>query len=597
MASQALHDFVAPQETTASRSVVPRGEGESSPVYLKAQRFVCSRQGNSAKHKWVALMSALSVASAGAAQTQGPSEADQLREELRQLKQDYQQRMEKLEDRLRRLETPNQTTQTGTNLIIAPTQPPSKPQARAGAEATNVLSAGRQFAREHFQRDTESRERAMLFASQPVRDRIEEVLQDFIDFHGYFRAGYGRDDKGGSQAGFQAPGALAKYRLGNEAENYGELSLGKSFYVPDLFSLEPQQRPDGTPTGPIARVQTTISIYNPYQNLNSSSDTSFGLPEAFASIGNVVPSQPSMKFWAGSRYYRRQDIHIDDFFFYNMSGAGGGVEDFLLPFGKLNLAWIGGASTSGFSDLPQPDANNKAGFSKANWDLRLHDVPLPGGKGEFGVVYARADSGNDSSGRSSPDSDGVAFTALHSSEHFLSDDGLNKFSLQFGTGPAKTFTSGFETTTFANGVFIRPDPRNSWRARVTENFTANLNENFSIGPALIYQLTDYTDEGGMVQWLSAGVRPILHFNKYISLAFEGGVDWVKDNEASTSDYLCKLTLAPQVSLGNRFMSRPVIRAYVTYAHWGNDFKGQIGGNDYAQQTEGLTYGIQMEAWW
>jgi maltoporin len=40
---------------------------------------------------------------------------------------------------------------------------------------------------------------------------------------GDFRAGYGRNDQGGSQVGFQAPGAFATYRLGNEAENHGEL--------------------------------------------------------------------------------------------------------------------------------------------------------------------------------------------------------------------------------------------------------------------------------------------------------------------------------------------------------------------------------------
>ena len=84
---------------------LPRGEGESSPIHLKAHRLVCSSQGNSANLKCVVLMSALSVASAGAAQSQAPSEADQIREELRQLKQDYQQRIDKLEDRLRQLET------------------------------------------------------------------------------------------------------------------------------------------------------------------------------------------------------------------------------------------------------------------------------------------------------------------------------------------------------------------------------------------------------------------------------------------------------------------------------------------------------------
>jgi maltoporin len=340
-----------------------------------------------------------------------------------------------------------------------------------------------------------------------------------------------------------------------------------------------------------------ISVFNPYQDLLSSGSTSFGLPEIFGSIGNVVAAQPSMKFWAGSRYYRRQDIHISDFFYYNMSGTGGGIEDFESPVGKLAFAWIGASSSSGFSDLPQPDPNNKAGFAKGNWDFRLYDVALPLGKGEFGAVYAHADSGLDANGRSAPPSDGGSFTFLHTAERFISDDGANKFSLQFGTGPAKTFTSGFETFTLTNGLFIRPDANNSWRFRVTEHFTANLDEHFSIGPALVYQITDYADGNGLVQWMSAGVRPIIHLNKYFNLAFEGGVDWVKNPGAGTSDYLCKFTFAPQVSLGDRFFSRPVLRTFVTYAHWGDDFRGQVGGNDYATEKEGLTFGVQMEAWW
>jgi maltoporin len=523
------------------------------------------------------------------AQTATSSEADLIREELRTLKQDYERRIRGLEERLGRLEGAPEVATTN----VAPAPAP----AAVAAGSTNAALRAREFAEHEFQRSTESRERAVLLESRPLRERVEQVLQDFVDIHGYFRAGYGRSDQGGSQVGFQAPGAFAKYRLGNEAENYGELTFGKNFYVPDLFKLKAAPAPDGTPTGPIARVQATLSVFNPYQDLLNSGSTDFGLPEAWASIGNVVGSQPSMKFWAGSRYYRRHDIHINDFYFYNMSGTGGGVEDFQLPFGKVAFAWIGAASRSGFSDLPEPDANNEAGFSKGNWDWRLYDVPVPLGKGEFGVVYARADSGQDAAGRSAPDSDGVAFTFLHTHEGLLSADGVNKFSLQFGTGAAKTFTSGFETFALTNGVFIRPDERDSWRFRVAEHFTANVSDHFSLGPALLYQLTDYSAGGGRVHWASAGVRPIWHFNKYVNLAFEGGVDWVKDEAARTSDYLYKLTLAPQVSLGSRFMSRPVIRGFVTYAHWGDDFVGQVGGNDYHDQSEALTYGVQMEAWW
>jgi maltoporin len=473
-----------------------------------------------------------------------------------------------------------------------PAEPPQSPQV-----ATNALARARSFAEEEFQRDTESRERALLYEDRPLAERVEQVLQDFIDIHGYFRAGYGRDDQGGPQVAFQAPGALAKYRLGNEAENYGELSFGKNFYVAGLFKREGPPVSSETPSGPLARVQATVSMYNPYQDLLDSGNTDFGLPEAWASIGNVVEAQPLMKFWAGSRYYRRHDIHINDFFFYNMSGAGGGIEDFELPFGKVAFAWIGASSSSGFSDLPEPDASNQAGFSKANWDLRLYDVPLPLGKGEFGVVFARSDSGLDSAGNSAPNSDGVAFTFLHTRDEMISQDGVNKFSLQFGTGAAKTFTSGFETFATPSGVFIRPDEPGSWRFRATEHFTANFGEHFSFGPALVYQLTDYRDEGGKVHWASAGLRPILHFNRYLGVAGEAGVDWVRNVSANTSAPLYKLTLAPQVSLGGRFMSRPVIRAFLTYAHWGNDFVGQVGGNDYYNENQGLTYGVQMEAWW
>jgi maltoporin len=546
---------------------------------------------------WACVLAAgaLSVAAFTApAQSSDASEAEQLRKELQQLKEDYDQRIRKLEERLHQLETapPPRTNAPVPSPKIEPASPP-----QAAGPSTNAIAAARKFADEQFQDTTESRQRAIYMESHPITERVEQVLQDFVDIHGYIRAGYGRNNEGGTQVGFQAPGALSKYRLGNEAENYAELTLGKNFYVPELFKLDGQTRPDGTPSGPIARVQTTISVYNPYQDQLSSSSTQYGLPEAFAEIGNVIPSQPSLKFWAGSRYYRRQDIHISDFFYYNMSGSGGGVEDYEVPFGKLALAWIGSGTTSGFSDLPEPDADNKAGFTKGNLDLRLYDVPVPLGKGEVGVVLARSDSGKDALGNSAPSTEGAAITAVHTWEKFLSEDGVNKFSLQYGTAAAKTFTAGFETYTVNNDVFIRPDDRDSWRFRATEHFVADLNEHFAIGPELLYQYTDYAGHGGRVQWASVGVRPIVFFNRNISLAFEGGFDWVQDDSTATSGGLYKLTLAPQVSLGNKFMSRPVIRAFITFAQWSEDFEGQVGGNDYRDATTGFTYGVQMESWW
>ena len=339
----------------------------------------------------------------------------------------------------------------------------------------------------------------------PVKERLEKVLNDFIDFGGYFRAGYGRDSEGGPQVAFQNPGALSKYRLGNEAEDYAELILGKNWYVPGMFSLARPLRADGTPDGPIARAQLRIAFYNPYSDYNSGTSTQVTLPEAWVGIGNVVASQPEMNFWAGNRFYRRQDIYINDFFYWNVSGGGAGVEDYRLPVGKLAFAWIGNGSHSGlYSDVPAPDPANKAGFSKSTYDIRWYDFQVPGGNGEVGVDVARIASGKDQFGRAAEDSYGAGLTLVHTARRLVDPDSVNRLSVQVGSGPSKTFTSGFQT--FA------------------------------------------TPEGNVM----------------------------------------KVTLAPELALGDRFFSRPVLRVFATYAHWSDGLVGSVGGLDYGDQNWSIT---------
>ena len=497
-------------------------------------------------------------------------EVEQLRAELEAMKAAYARQAEQmraLEERIRALETP-----------------------AASPPATAVVE-------KEYQRDTESRDQALLTAGHPYAGRVQEVLQGFMDIHGYFRAGYGRNDSGGSMVGFQAPGASAKYRLGNEPDSYGEITFGKNFYGEGAFGIGDAGGEVTAGDGPIGRFQTTLAAYTPIQDAISSGSANFSFAEIWGSVGNVIPSQPSLKFWAGNRYYRRHDIHLNDFFFSNMSGTGGGFEDLKLSFGKLAFAWIGTPGSSGVTTAPDPDAANKAGFSKTSFDLRLYDMDVPWGTGEAGLVFSRATSGFDSAGNRADDSTGFSAMFIHTRKGVFSADGVNKASIQFGTGAAMTLNSGFETFSLDGQAFIRPAEQDAWRLRITENFTANLSDSFSLGPVFIYQLTDYAGDDGKVQWMSAGLRPIWHFNQRVSLAAEGGADWVKDDIAGTDGVLYKLTLAPQVSLGGRFMSRPVIRAFVTYASWSDDFVGLIGGQDYLDATDALTAGMHMEVWW
>lgn len=501
-------------------------------------------------------------------------EVDQLRAELERMKAEYARQAEQmraLEQRIHALEAP--------------------------APPVAAADSARRQVEEEFQRNTESREQAILTAAHPYAGRVQEVLQGFMDIHGYFRAGYGRNSNGGSMVGFQAPGALAKYRLGNEPDTYGEITFGKNFYGEGAFKIDDAAGEAVAGSGPIGRFQTTLAAYTPILDASSSGSANFSFAEIWGSVGNVVASQPSLKFWAGNRYYRRHDIHVNDFYFSNMSGTGGGFEDLKLGFGKLAFAWIGTPGSSGVSSAPVPDATNKAGFSKGSFDLRLYDMPMPGGTGEAGLVFSRATSGLDANGVRAPTSTGFSAMFIHTRTGVFSADGVNKASIQFGTGAAKTLNSGFETFALDGQTFIRPDDPDSWRLRVTENFTANLSDSFSLGPAFIYQLTDYAGAGGKVQWLSAGLRPIWHFNQRFSFAAEAGADWVKDDNAGTNGVLYKVTIAPQVSLGGRFMSRPVVRVFVTYANWSDDFEGSIGGQDFVDVNDALTAGMHMEVWW
>jgi maltoporin len=114
---------------------------------------------------------------------------------------------------------------------------------------------------------------------------------------------------------------------------------------------------------------------------------------------------------------------------------------------------------------------------------------------------------------------------------------------------------------------------------------------------VLYENTKFGGDNSRNRWISTGMRPIYYFNDRFSIALETGVDWDHSQPLGTDGHLWKITLAPQLSRGNKFFSRPVIRAFVTYAKWSDGFKGHVGGEAYLDDTAGWSYGVQTEAWW
>ncbi|MGB1129849.1 MAG: carbohydrate porin, partial [Haloferula sp.] len=486
-----------------------------------------------------------------------PAIAAALRKEIDSIRQDYEGRITELENRIKELEAKPAPTPAPTPAPPTRRSTPSPSNVQTDDTTDEDMSAASNrealkafdSVKESFRGDTETRQyRPRPTDNEALADRIEQVLEGYLDISGYFRAGYGRSDEGGPLRAFGLPG-VAKYRLGNEAENYGELLFSKTFFTPGSFSLyDPGQ---DAIQGVVSQWNLRLAYFNPYDNYGSGADTTFTVPEVWASFANIIPGDPDAKVWAGSRFYRRHDIHINDFYFWDMSGGGAGIEDLSCGPGKFAFAWIGDGSESAiYSGIGTVDPLNVAGFSKTNFDLRYYDWPFLGGKGEVGLTYSIADSGFDSTGRKAEDSEGFALTLIRTNEGFLDEHSVHKTSLAVGTGPAKTFTSGFDTFSDPTGTYIRPDPNESWRLRATDHWVVKPWECVSLGTALVYQYTDFGDNLPEQHWVSAGLRPIWHLNEWASIAFEGGFDWISNSPNGSNGSLGKITVAPQISLGN-----------------------------------------------
>jgi maltoporin len=402
--------------------------------------------------------------------------------------------------------------------------------------------------------------------------KMQQQLAAF-EFHGYFRSGYGLNSDGGQQVAFQAPGAGAKYRLGNEAETYAELIFVNNWVNPNDSDKAWMK------TEVMIEANTTNS--SNYANVaNGVGNDQLRFREAFVQAGNVLDSQPNAKFWAGERYYRRQHLDINDFYLLDMSGYGGGVEDVNIGIGKMAVAFISGA---------RPDIVTQNGYlAKSNIDARVYDIKGPAGFFSGWFDYATSKGGTTTAGQVIPTTDGYAFGLRH--QRLEWHGGYHSFSIQYGTGAASNFSSSIDDPT--------PYIHNTSRFLMTEQVVFQPNDKFAIMPIFVYQRNkDGNPKNGWNQWASFGARPQIFFTKHISLAVEGGFDYTSSGSGQYEGWLRKVTVAPQIGAGRKFFSRPVLRAFVTYADWSDGMRGYVGGQPFKNRTNGLTFGVQTENWW
>ena len=502
-----------------------------------------------------------------------PAKAQQigaLQDQLQQLKQQYIDTTRALEQRIAALESQIEqqkvtNAKAGQGTVLAADLVAQGTQKAVLAESNQVGA--------NFQGKLPSEPSYDLLreADQKIT-KLEEQVNSF-EFHGYFRSGYGLNSVGGQQVAFQAPGAGAKYRLGNEAETYGELIFVNNWVNPEHNSSKAWMKTE-------FMIEANTSNSASYASFpNGVGNDQFRLREAFIRAGNIFESQPNAKVWAGERYYRRQHIEINDFYPLDMSGYGAGVEDLDVRIGKLAVGYLAGARPDILTDHGSPAKNNV--------DVRLYDVKGPLGLWGGWFNFATARGATTPAGAVAPSTDGYAFGLRH--QRLEWHGGYNAFSLQYGTGAASNYSTSIDDPT--------PYIHRSKRFLLTEHMLFQPNDKFAIMPIFVYQrFKDGDPSHDWNEWVSFGARPEIFFNKYFSLAFEAGFDRTHSPSGKYEGWLRKYTIAPQIGAGRKFFSRPVLRAFLTYANWSDGLRGFIGGTPYLNRTNGLTYGVQAETW-
>jgi len=441
-----------------------------------------------------------------------------------------------------------------------------------------------------------------------------------ISVSGYFRGGFGGtiqqtsgDNKvGGRMSCFSLspPGGLvAKYRLGNECEVWSETHFTFVTYAGD--------------DGVVARLHFMPTIYIPTTNIGYSPNGTVNSPAIFTTSTGATVSFPNLYVdvtgipwlgggtaWAGTRYYKRESVYINDFFYWNPSGVGAGVEDIHLGQDmriSYGLFAVDGepqtSSTPSDPLLPSPPD-----FGVRN-DLQLRGIkPWKSGEFQIGVQYILDYSNHprvDSNGNPVKDSSGNVESVTHGGwgvtlqyvQQLLGGD--NKLALQYGRGGGTGF--GTLSRFYYPDFSLYFDP-SEYRIRGVDVLTVQPFEWLGAQLDVIYQHDqNYLGVSGQnTDWYSAGGRVAWSPVRHAKLLAEVGYDRITKSNGSPDQELTKITIAPVLTAGRGLLSRPELRLFFTYALWNATSRGAgvDSGNIYRSTTflSGMNAGVQAETW-
>lgn len=412
-------------------------------------------------------------------------------------------------------------------------------------------------------------QRSKLFAAVALALAGFAANAASVDVHGYLRTQVGGTSEGGNLQCFKLDPAQAKYRLGNECDNYAEIQFDTNLG-------------EGS-NGVWAKHHLMLALQEKGAVDYESEEDGFDIAhrQNWVEFGGLFGSgMKDAKVWIGKRYYNRHDVHINDYYYWANTGTGAGIEDIGVGSAKMAFAYH------------QNGGNGNKDTAVKKLEARLYGLGVnPDGSLELAAQLIRGSTPNLPTtpvDESANDSTGYLLTAQHFQGNLLG--GFNKFAVQYGRGNG---AGGSWIPAYSSGTGNKKDRS----YRVVEAFMWQTGNLSGMATAIYHDIKPHG--GASTKWYSAGVRPQYNFNDNMSLAVELGYDQGRAAGGPTQR-LTKLTVAPQWALQKGFWSRPMFRLFATYANWNEAARAGLNAstnNVFADKKHGFTYGAQVEAWW
>jgi len=375
-----------------------------------------------------------------------------------------------------------------------------------------------------------------------------------VEFHGYMRGGVGVSADSGQQVSYEKNNLG---RLGNEDDAYGEVQLSKEIAESNGIKF---------------KVNTMLAMSSngarDWEGDGTDGDATFAFRQYNVEAKGVFGGDEVI--FVGKRYNQRHDIHITDFYYWDISGSSAGIENLAVGPGKLTAMWVRNDSWS------QDDAGNNGGALNVNiFDVRYAGINLwDGASLELGADYAMS---NETDSFTGDKEEGLMLTA-ELTQGLMG--GFNKTVLQYGTdswGAGKVAGAGMDG---ADAFRLINHGVVSFGEKVDFSHMIRYSSGSDVASG---QTDDHTNFAVVVRpsykW-TANHKTILELGTYSGTNADG-----------TDVGGQKYTIAQAITAGSSFWARPEIRVYASYLT-------NAEADSFAEKTsdDEINFGIQAEAW-